>query len=42
LIFSLWCLWVYLLLRLSSSVSLFVFSISLFAKIFLSQQDNYC
>ena len=42
LIFSLWCLSVYLLLRLSSSVSLFVFSISLFAKIFLSQQDNYC
>ena len=42
LIFSLWCLSVYLLLRLSSSVSLFVFSLSLFARIFLSQQENYC
>ena len=42
LIFILWCLSVYLLLRLSSSISLFIFSISLFAKIFLSQKDFLC
>ena len=42
LIFMLWCLSVYLLLRLSSSISLFVFSISLFAKIFLSQKEILC
>ncbi|MBO7303202.1 MAG: site-2 protease family protein, partial [Clostridia bacterium] len=40
IIFSLWCLSVYLLLRLSASISLFVFSLALFAKIFLSQKDN--
>lgn len=40
LIFSLWCLSVYLLLRLSSSLSLFVFSLFLFAKIFISQKEN--
>lgn len=42
LIFTLWSLSVYLLLRLSSSLSLFVFSLSLFAKIFLSQQEQAC
>ncbi len=42
LIFILWSLSVYLLLRLSSTVSLFIFSISLFSKIFLSQESNYC
>ena len=42
LIFALWSLSVYLLLRLQSSVSLFIFSLSLFAKIFLSQEENYC
>lgn len=41
LIFSLWSLSVYLLLKLSSSVSLFIFSLSLFAKIFLSQRDIF-
>lgn len=42
LIFALWCLSVYLLLRLSSSLSLFIFSVSLFSKIFLSQnKDSY-
>lgn len=35
LIFALWTLSVYLLLRLSSSLSLFIFSLSLFSKIFL-------
>ena len=35
LIFSLWTLSIYLLLRLSSSLSLFIFSLSLFSKIFL-------
>ena len=40
LIFALWSLSVYLLLRLSSSISLFIFSISLFSKIFLSQREN--
>ena len=35
LIFTLWSISVYLLLKISSSVSLFVFSVSLFAKIFL-------
>ena len=34
-VFSLWCLSVYLLLRLGASLSLFVFSASLFCKIFL-------
>ncbi len=42
LIFMLWTLSVYLLLRLSSTVSLFVFSVSLFGKIFLSQKNDYC
>lgn len=41
LIFSLWTLSVYLLLKLSSSVSLFIFSLSLFAKIFLSQKESF-
>lgn len=35
LVFSLWCLSVYLLLRLGASLSLFVFSSALFCKIFL-------
>ncbi|MBR6681061.1 MAG: site-2 protease family protein [Clostridia bacterium] len=35
IIFTLWCLSVYLLLRISSSLSLFVFSSYLFAKIFI-------
>ena len=39
LIFSLWSLSVYLLLRLSSSLSLFIFSLSLFSKIFMSNKD---
>ncbi len=34
-IFSLWCISVYLLLRVGASLSLFVFSASLFAKIFV-------
>lgn len=42
LIFSLWCLSVYLLLRLSSSLSLFVFSLTLFSKIFLLHGENSC
>ena len=42
LIFTLWSLSVYLLLRLSSSLSLFIFSLSLFAKIFLSQSSRLC
>lgn len=37
LIFTLWALSVYLLLKLSSSLSLFIFSISLFAKLFISK-----
>ena len=37
-LFFLWCLSVYLLLRASSSLSLFIFSLSLFFKIFIS--DN--
>ena len=41
LIFCLWTLSVYLLLRLSSSISLFIFSLSLFSKIFLSQKENF-
>ena len=40
IIFALWCLSVYLLLRLSSSLSLFVFSLALFSKIFLLQSEN--
>ena len=40
LIFILWSLSVYLLLRLSSSVSLFIFSLALFSKIFLTQKEN--
>ena len=35
IVFSLWALSVYLLLRLSASLSLFVFSLGLFSKIFL-------
>ena len=37
LIFSLWILSVYLLLKLSATLSLFIFSVSLFAKLFISQ-----
>ena len=40
IIFILWTLSVYLLLRLSSSISLFIFSLSLFSKIFLSQRSE--
>ena len=40
IIFSLWCLSIYLSLKLSASISLFVFSLALFAKIFLSQKDG--
>lgn len=40
LIFTLWSLSVYLLLKLSSSISLFIFSLSLFSKIFLSQRKD--
>ncbi len=39
LIFSLWTLSVYLLIKLSSSLSLFVFSLSLFSKFFISQEN---
>lgn len=39
-IFSLWSLSVYLTLKLSESISLFVFSLALFAKIFLSQKEG--
>jgi hypothetical protein len=35
LIFTLWSVSVYLLLKISSSVSLFVFSVAVFTKIFL-------
>ena len=35
LIFTLWCFSVYLLIKISASLSLFIFSLSLFAKIFL-------
>ncbi len=38
-VICLWLLSVYLLLRRSSSLSLFVFSISLFAKIFIKQKN---
>ena len=41
LIFMLWSLSVYLLLKLSSSISLFIFSLSLFSKIFLSPNENF-
>ena len=37
LVFTLWALSVYLLLRLSSTLSLFIFSLSLFAKLFISE-----
>ncbi len=37
LIFTLWCFSVYLLLRRGASLATFIFSISLFAKIFLGQ-----
>lgn len=40
LIFSLWSLSVYLLLRLSSSLSLFIFSLSLFFKIFIARDES--
>lgn len=39
IIFSLWCLSIYLALKLSSGISLFIFSVSLFAKIFISQKE---
>lgn len=38
-IFSLWCLSVYFILRLSASLSLFIFSLALFAKIFISAKQ---
>lgn len=41
LIFSLWTLSVYLLLRLSGSLSLFIFSLSLFSKIFLLPSKEF-
>ena len=37
-VFSLWSLSVYLLLRSASSLSLFIFSLSLFARLFLSEE----
>ena len=37
IIFSLWCISVYLLMRVGASLSLFVFSSSLFCKIFVSE-----
>lgn len=39
-LFSLWCVSLYLLLRTSASLSLFIFSVSLFANIFLEQPQN--
>ena len=39
LIFSLWSLSIYLLIRLSSSLSLFIFSLSLFSKFFIRQEN---
>ena len=36
IIFALWCFSVYLMFKISASVSLFVFSLSLFAKIFIA------
>ena len=39
LIFTLWSISVYLLLKISSSVSLFVFSVALFTKIFLPDTE---
>ena len=38
-VLSLWMLSVYLLLRRSASLSLFIFSLSLFSKIFISQKN---
>ncbi|MBE6600113.1 MAG: hypothetical protein E7640_02750 [Ruminococcaceae bacterium] len=35
--FALWCFSVYLLMRVGASLSLFVFSVSLFARIFISE-----
>ena len=35
IIFTLWCFSVYLMFKISASISLFVFSLSLFAKIFI-------
>lgn len=37
-VLSLWCLSVYLLLRFVASLSLFIFSLSLFSRIFLSEK----
>ena len=37
-VFLLWCLSVYLMLRFAASLSLFIFSLSLFARIFLSEE----
>ena len=38
LIFTLWCFSVYLIMKISASLSLFMFSLSLFAKIFLPDE----
>lgn len=39
-LFSLWCVSLYLLLRTSASLSLFIFSVSLFANIFIDTQGK--
>ena len=41
LIFSLWSFSIYLLIRLSSSLSLFIFSVSLFSKFFIRKENFY-
>ncbi len=40
IVFALWCLSVYLLLRIESSLSLFVFSCSLFLKLFVNPEKS--
>lgn len=40
ILFSLWCLSVYLMLRLGASLSLFVFSSALFCKIFIGRSSE--
>ena len=37
-IFTLWCISVYLLLKISASLSMFIFSVSIFCKIFLPEE----
>lgn len=41
LVFTLWSLSVYLLIKLTSSLSLFIFSLSLFSKLFLTKEKVF-